>query len=466
MKQLIFILSLSIIKILGCFAQSNKERIMELNAKRDIAFNSGYAEVNGLQMYYEIYGHGEPLVLIHGGGSTIQTNFEKIIPLLAKSRQLIAVELQAHGRTNDRDADISFEQDADDIAALLKKLNIEKSDFLGFSNGGTTALQIAIRHPKIVNKLILCSALAKRNGVPDGFWSFMEQAKLENMPELLKEGYQKVAADPQGLQVMHDRDAKRMLNFKDIPDEQIQSVQAPTLIIIGDKDVITPEHALELHRQIKGSKLAIIPGGHGEYIGEVTTIKSEFKESDLAIPIIEKFLDKKQSIPNDEQVSRHPFIISHIFQAEIKTVYEMWLDPQHFSQWLGPTGAKMTFLKASVKEGETSTWSMTTLDGMTKYGQIHYQTIAPNSSLIYIQNFCDKDGNFIKAPFSATYPNYLLTTVNFEEEEPGKTKVTVTWEIFSEASLDEQKTFNEMQPLMSVGWKASFEKLEVLLASK
>src|SRR5690606_41789646 len=93
MKQLIFILSLSIITITGCFAQNSKERKMESNAKREITFNSGYAEVNGLQMYYEIYGHGDPLVLIHGGGSTIQTNFEKIIPLLAQSRQLIAVEL-------------------------------------------------------------------------------------------------------------------------------------------------------------------------------------------------------------------------------------------------------------------------------------------------------------------------------------------------------------------------------------
>jgi len=114
------------------------------------------------------------------------------------------------------------------------------------------------------------------------------------MPELLKEGYQKVAADPQGLQVMHDRDAKRMLNFKDIPDEHIQSVQVPTLIIMGDKDVITPEHALELHRQIKDSELAIIPGGQGEYIGEITTIQPGFKASDLPISILEKFLNKTQ----------------------------------------------------------------------------------------------------------------------------------------------------------------------------
>lgn len=259
-----------------------------------LTFSSGYSEVNGLRMYYEIYGQGKPIVLIHGGGSTIQTSFEKVIPLFAKTRKVIAVELQAHGRTNDRNAASSFEQDADDVAALLKNLNIDKADFLGFSNGGTTTLQIAIRHPEIVDKIILGSALAKRNGVPDWFWDFMKQAQLENMPEQLQVAYRQVASDPNGLQTMHDRDAKRMVDFKDIPDEQIKSIKVPTLIIIGDKDVITLEHAIEIHRQIIGSELAIIPGGHGEYIGEITTIKTDFKESDLAVSIIEKFIDKTE----------------------------------------------------------------------------------------------------------------------------------------------------------------------------
>ena len=255
-----------------------------------LAFDSGYSEVNGLKMYYEVYGQGKPLVLVHGGGSTIQSNWAKVIPLFAKNRKVIAVELQAHGRTGDRNADLTFEQDADDVATLLKNLNIDKADFLGFSNGGTTTLQIAIRHPEIVDKLILGSALAKRNGVPEWFWDFMKQAKLENMSEQLKTAYRQVAPDTGGLQVMHDKDASRMVHFKDIPDEQITAIEAPALIIIGDKDVITPEHAIELHRQITKSELAIIPGGHGEYIGEITTIKPDFKESELVVPMIEKFL--------------------------------------------------------------------------------------------------------------------------------------------------------------------------------
>jgi len=296
MKQTIIYLALTIFTLTSCNNKiENTNNNMATATSDSLTFKNGYSEVNGIKMYYEIHGQGKPFVLIHGGGSTIQTNFEKIIPLLAKNRQVIAVELQAHGRTNDRNADLTFEQDADDIATLLKNLKIDKADFFGFSNGGTTTLQIAIRHPELVDKIILGSALAKRNGVPEWFWDFMENAKLENMPQLLKVGYKKVAADTNGLQVMHDRDAKRMVNFKDIPDEQIKSITAPTLIIIGDKDVTTPEHAIELHRQIANSELAIIPGEHGQYVGEITTITPDFKESDLVVPMIEKFLDKKIS---------------------------------------------------------------------------------------------------------------------------------------------------------------------------
>ncbi len=256
-------------------------------------FESGYSEVNGLRMYYELYGQGKLLVLIHGGGSTIQSNFEKVIPIFAKNRKVLAVELQAHGRTNDRNSDLSFEQDADDIASLLQNLHIDKADFFGFSNGGTTTLQIAIRHPEIVDKIILGSALSKRNGVPEQFWDYMSQASLENMPELLKEAYTRVSSQSNGLQVMFSRDAKRMIEFKDLSEEKIRAIKAPALIIIGDKDIITPEHAIEMHQLINNSELAIIPGGHGEYIGEITTLKPDYKESYFVVPLIERFLDKK-----------------------------------------------------------------------------------------------------------------------------------------------------------------------------
>jgi pimeloyl-ACP methyl ester carboxylesterase len=260
--------------------------------KKPPHFESGYRDVNGLQMYFEIYGSGHPLVLIHGGGSTIQSCFERIIPLLQRNRKVIALELQAHGRTSDRGTELTFEQDADDVFRLLQLLHIHKADIFGFSNGGTTTLQLAIRHPETIDKMILASALFKRSGIPEWFWDFMPGASLDNMPEPLKEAYLKVQPDPGGLKTMHDKDARRMLRFKDIPDEDIAAIKAPTLIINADKDITTIEHALELHRRIQGSELAIIPGSHGEYMGEITTIRPGFKEEQLIVPLIEKFLDK------------------------------------------------------------------------------------------------------------------------------------------------------------------------------
>ncbi len=176
-------------------SEENSNQI-KATANDTLIFKNGYSEVNGIKMYYEIYGQGKPLVLIHGGGSTIQTTFGRVIPMFAQHRQLICVELQAHGRTSYRDKYLSFEQDADDVITLLKNLNISKADFFGFSNGGTTTIQIAIRHPEIVNKIILGSALCKRNGVPAQFWDFMKQAQLANMPEQLKEAYLQVTPNP------------------------------------------------------------------------------------------------------------------------------------------------------------------------------------------------------------------------------------------------------------------------------
>lgn len=275
-------------------SEQNKKQTIGKNVNDALAQN-GYSEVNGIKMYYEIYGKGKPLVLIHGGGSTIQSNFGQVIQMLAENRKVIAMELQAHGRTSDRDKDSSFEQDADDVATLLKNLNIDKADFFGFSNGGTTTIQIALRHPEIVDKIILGSALYKRNGVPAQFWDFMKQANLSSMPQELVEAYLAVTPNRKGLQIMHDRDAKRMVDFKDITDEQIKTIKAKTLIIIGDRDIITPEHAIEMRRKIAGAELAIIPGVHGEYIGEITTLKSNSKQPDFVIPMIKRFLDPSKA---------------------------------------------------------------------------------------------------------------------------------------------------------------------------
>ena len=247
--------------------------------------------VNGLKMYYEIHGSGRPLILLHGGGSTITSTFGRILPELAKTHQVIAVELQAHGRTKDIDRPLSFEQDADDVAALLRQLNIDKADFFGFSNGGTTCLQIAIRHPQLVNKLVLASTIYKRDGMMAGFFEGMQQATFESMPQPLKQAYLEVNPDPKGLEAMFHRDVARMIAFKDISDSAIKRIQAPALVINGDAEAVQAEHALELSHALPHAQLAILPGGHGDYIGEICAPDNNNKLPGLVLVMIETFLN-------------------------------------------------------------------------------------------------------------------------------------------------------------------------------
>jgi pimeloyl-ACP methyl ester carboxylesterase len=249
-----------------------------------------YASVNGLKMYYEIHGSGRPLVLLHGGGSTILSTFGRILPELARRHQVIAVELQAHGHTQDIDRPLSFEQDADDVAALLKQLNIEKANLMGFSNGGTTSLQIALRHPARVDKLVLASTVYKRDGMQPSFWEGMRNASLENMPQPLKEAYLEANPNPEGLRAMFERDVARMVAFRDISDADIQAIQAPALVLNGDAEVVRAEHALALADALPHAKLAILPGGHGEYIGEICAADKEDGTPAFATAMIEAFL--------------------------------------------------------------------------------------------------------------------------------------------------------------------------------
>jgi pimeloyl-ACP methyl ester carboxylesterase len=249
-----------------------------------------YTHQSGLRMYYEVHGTGRPLVLLHGGGSTIRSTYGHILPALARAHRVIAVELQAHGHTVDIDRPLSFEQDADDVAELLNHLNEEKVDFMGFSNGGTTCLQIAIRHPKLVNKLVLASTVYRRDGLQPGFFDGFQHATLEHMPQLLKEAYLSANPDPKGLQTMFDRDVARMSAFKDISDTDIQSIQAPALVINGDEEVVRAEHALVLSHMLPHARLSILPCGHGEYIGEICTTDKNSLLPEMVMAMIEAFL--------------------------------------------------------------------------------------------------------------------------------------------------------------------------------
>jgi pimeloyl-ACP methyl ester carboxylesterase len=272
----------------GCVAPGKEETLVIPSRPVE----TGHAPVNGIQMYYEVHGPagGTPLVILHGGGSTIEVTFGKILPFLARGRRVIAVEEQGHGRTSDREQPVSFETSADDVAALLRHLRVEKADLFGFSNGASVALQVAIRHPGVVRKLIFASSMTKKAGARPEFWDFMARADFSNMPQPLKDAFLKVNPDPQKLRVMHDKDAERMRRFADVPDKDVEGVRAPTLILIGDRDLVTPEHAVELSRRIPTSRLLILPGGHGEYLGEAVMAPKDSRMPELTSGLVEEFL--------------------------------------------------------------------------------------------------------------------------------------------------------------------------------
>jgi len=254
---------------------------------------SGHAPANGIRMYYEVHGPtgGVPLVLLHGGGSTIDVSFARVLPIFARSRPVIALEEQGHGRTSDRDQPISFEASADDVAATVRHLGVERADILGFSNGASVGLQVAIRHPDLVRKLVFASAMTRKDGAWPQLWEFMETADFSNMPQPLKDAFLRVNPDQRQLRVMHDKDAERMRRFEDVPDALLKEVRASVLVVIGDHDIVKPEHALDLQRQIAGARLLVLPAGHGDYIGEAVMSQVESRYPELVAGLIEQFLD-------------------------------------------------------------------------------------------------------------------------------------------------------------------------------
>jgi pimeloyl-ACP methyl ester carboxylesterase len=245
-------------------------------------------------MYYEVHGSGggTPLVLLNGGGSTIEVPYSAILPHFARHRTVIALEEQGHGRTTDRDQPFRAETSAEDVVALLKYLNVSQADVMGFSNGAGVAMQIAIHHPNLVRKLVFVSYMTKRSGAYPGFWDFIKNASFANMPQPLKDAFLKVNPDPQKLRTMCEKDLERIQNFKDVPDKDVRSIRAPTLVMIGDRDIPKPEHAAELSRMIPSARLIILPGAHGEFLGEILTAKKTSRAPEYTAGLVEEFLNQ------------------------------------------------------------------------------------------------------------------------------------------------------------------------------
>lgn len=258
---------------------------------------SGYVPVNGLDMYYETYGDesSPPLVLLHGNLSTIGTSFGKVIPLLAATRRLIAIEQQGHGHTADIDRPFSLGQWAEDTTALLGHLGIAQADFFGYSSGGAVALEIARRAPALVRKLVFAGGTSYQ---PEGFYPELAAGTESIKPEDLdgspfQLAYAAAAPHPEQWRQLVTKIGDFDRSIEGWAPEAIAALQPPALLIIGDSDIVRPEHVVAMFRLLGGgvpgdlvglprSQLAVLPG---------TTHETLVDRADWLASMVLSFLD-------------------------------------------------------------------------------------------------------------------------------------------------------------------------------
>jgi pimeloyl-ACP methyl ester carboxylesterase len=230
-----------------------------------------YASVGDLSIYYEIHGEGRPTLLLHGAYMTVDM-FGPLLAGLAETRQVIAPEMQAHGRTADADRPITYEQMADDTAALIRELGHESADVIGYSMGGGIAIQLAIRHPSLVRRLVVASAGYRYDAMP--------AEAIEMFPSItpemfagspMEQAYLDIAPNPGDFPTLVEKLKTLDTTPFAWPDDDVRAIAAPTLIVVGDSDVVRLEHAVGFF-QLRGggvmgdlaglpeSQLAVLPG--------------------------------------------------------------------------------------------------------------------------------------------------------------------------------------------------------------
>ncbi|WP_440947361.1 alpha/beta fold hydrolase [Methanosarcina sp. T3] len=254
---------------------------------------SNYACVNGLNMYYELHGTGRPLILLHGGVGASEM-FGPILPKLAENRQVVAVHLQAHGRTTDIDRPLSFELMADDIAALVKHLGSEKADIMGYSLGAGVALQTAIRHPDLVRKLVVVSAPVKRDG-----W---HPEVMEGMARMGPETVKAIKQSPL-YQLYPETDWEVLftklvdLLGKDYDwSKDVAAIKSPTRIIFADADAVRMAHIMEFFALFEGGQRDAGMDGSYRPMAQLAILPGVTHYNVLSFPsmtaLITKFLDE------------------------------------------------------------------------------------------------------------------------------------------------------------------------------
>src|SRR4051794_10201896 len=222
--------------------------------------DSGYADVNGLHMYYETYGDGTPLVLLHGGMLSIDLNFAGLIPTLAKKHRVIGVELQGHGRTADTDREITPAAQASDVVGLLNHLGIDRAHVLGHSMGGGVAMELAVSYPDRVLGVVPISISVRPDGIHNDLADPSKHATSPRMPtqddfKEFAEEYQRLSPHPEHFNEFLTKLSSSNADLRGWSDEQLAHVTAPVLLILGDRDFTTNEHAALMQELIPGSQL-------------------------------------------------------------------------------------------------------------------------------------------------------------------------------------------------------------------
>jgi len=255
---------------------------------RQIGMDSGYVDVNGLHMYYELHGDGEtPLVLLHGGVMTIELTFAAVLPALTERYRVIGVDFQAHGRTADIDRDLRYANLASDVVGLLDHLGIERAHVMGHSMGGGTALELAVSHPDRLLSVVPISASVRPEGMHPDLADPSTYATSTRMPTEqdfaeMAAAYAEVAPHPERFDDLPARAMTSWDGWSGWTDEQLAGITAPTLIVVGDHDFTTTAHAVVMQELIPGSQLAILPG---------TTHMQAPRRADLLLPMLATFLN-------------------------------------------------------------------------------------------------------------------------------------------------------------------------------
>ncbi|MGI5125685.1 alpha/beta fold hydrolase [Pseudonocardia sp. CA-107938] len=247
---------------------------------------AGYANVNGLRMYYEVHGSGgTPLVLLHGGVMTIDTTFGAVLPELAANRQVIAVELQAHGHTADIDRAITLDGLAADVVALLDELGIEQVDLFGFSLGGLTALRVAMLHPDRVRRLVAAATHFRssgyHSGIRDGAPDTAGRMPTAEEFQQWQESYERVAPDPDQFFALAAKATPAPDDVDGWTEDELRGITARTLLVVADNDFVRLDHAGAMRDLIPGARLAVVPGA---------THTGLMRRTAILLPLVESFL--------------------------------------------------------------------------------------------------------------------------------------------------------------------------------